>query len=143
MNTKLISTATALVGLMLLSGCGASTANRTMKVQEANYPEGISVSMYDERLQESIGLSDARMAFGKNKNQVRFILNNRSKNRYNLVVDSEWTDKRGNLISTPPRAQKITLAPKSGKRMVLNAPNYKAKDVIINIECGSNCLVKK
>jgi len=143
MNTKIISATIALVSLMLLSGCGASSANRTMKVYEADYPEGISVSIYDGRLQESIAVSDARMAFGKNKSQVRFVLNNRSEDIYNLVIDSEWTDKRGTIISTPPRPQKITLAAKSGKRILLNAPNYKAKDVIINVECGSNCIVKE
>jgi len=143
MNTKLLSAGIALISLILLSGCGASSANRTMKVYEADYPEGISVSMYNEKIQKNITLSDAKMAFGKNKSQVRFVLNNKSKKVYNLVVDSEWTDKRGMTISSTPKPQKIRLAAKSGKRMLLDAPNYKAKDVIINIECGSNCIEKE
>jgi uncharacterized protein YcfL len=143
MNTKLISAVIILMSIILLSGCGASSANRTMKVYEADYPEGISVSMYNAKIQKNIVVSDARMAFGKNKSQVRFVLNNRSKRVYNLVVNSEWSDKRGTIISSAPRPQNIRLAAKSGKRMVLNAPNYKAKDVIINIECGSNCIEKE
>ncbi len=142
MKKKIISGVIALVGIVLFSGCGSSSP-RVAKVYETNYPEGISVSIYDGKIKEDVAISDARMSFGSNKSQVQFIINNRSKDIYNLVVNSEWTDKRGTVIPTYPRPQKIRLEPKSGKRMVVQAPNFKAKNVLINVECGTNCVIEK
>jgi len=142
MRKNIISGVIALVGVVLLSGCGASSP-RVAKVYETNYPEGISVSIYDGKIKEDVAISDARMSYGSNKSQVQFIINNRSEDIYNLVVNSEWTDKRGTVIPTYPRPQKIRLEPSSGKRMVVQAPNFKAKNVLINVECGNNCIVEK
>ena len=143
MKRSIISSVIALVGMVVFSGCVSSSPNRVAKVYETNYPEGISVSIYDGKIKEDVAISDARMSFGSNKSQVQFIINNRSKDIYNLVVNSEWTDKRGTVIPTYPRPQKIRLEPKSGKRMVVQAPNFKAKNVLINVECGTNCVIEK
>jgi len=144
MKTKIIISLLTLGSILFLSGCGAASAgNRVSKVYETNYPEGISVSIYDGKIKENVVISDARISFGKTKRQVQFIINNRSEDTYNLLIDSEWLDKRDMKISTYPRAKKIKLTAKSGKRIVLDAPNYKAQDVLINIECGSNCVIKK
>ena len=86
MSKSIISSIIILVGLVLFSGCVSSSANRVSKVYETDYPDGISVSIYDGRIKEDIAVSDARMTFGNNKSQVQFIINNRSKDVYNLLV---------------------------------------------------------
>ena len=143
MKKRIFNSAIVLVTIALLSGCANPTPNRITKVQESTYPDGISISIYDGRIKEGVIVSDARMVYGKNKSQVQLILNNNSDDTYNLAVSSEWTDKRGIKISTYPQVQHIRLIAHSGKRMIINAPNFKAKDVLINIECGNNCVVEK
>lgn len=143
MKKSVISGVIALVGIVLFTGCVSSSPNRVSKVYETDYPEGISVSIYDGKIKEDVHVSDARMSFGNNKSQVQFIVNNRSGDSYNLVINSEWTDKRGIIIPTYPRPQKFRLDANSGKRMVVSAPSFKAKNVLINIECGNNCVIEK
>lgn len=143
MKKSLVSSLIALVGVVLFSGCVSSSPDRISKVYETDYPDGITVSIYDGKIKDDVTITDARMAFGKSKSQAQFIINNNSDDTYNLVVNSEWSDKRGTRISTYPRPQKITLGAQSGKRMVVDAPNFKAKNVIINVECGANCVIEK
>lgn len=143
MKKTLFKGSLVLLAMALLSGCAEPSPNRISKVQETNYPDGISVSIYDGRIKEGVVVSDARMGFGKSKSQVQLILNNNSDDTYNLAVSSEWSDKRGIKISTYPRVQNIRLVSHSGKRMIIDAPNFKAKNVIVNVECGNNCVVKE
>lgn len=142
MHKKIINVLLATLGVALFSGCVASE-NRVTKVQEVRYPEGITVSMYDAKLQDGIALSDARLVHKNSKKQLQFILNNKSDDTYNVVINSEWTDSRGSVISTYPRPQKVSLSGHSAKRMIVSAPNFKAKNVLLNIECASNCVVEK
>ena len=143
MKKNVISSIIVLVGMIVFSGCVSSSPNRVAKVYETDYPEGISVSIYDGKIKENVAVSDARMSFARNKSQVQFIINNRSEDIYNLVVNSEWTDKRGTVIPSYPRPQKIRLEANSGKRVLVQAPSFKAKNVLINVECGSNCVIEK
>ena len=134
MKNKMFKLSTVLVALSILSGCATPTPNRITKVNETTYPSGITVAIYNDKIKKSLVISDARMSFGKSKRQAQFILNNKSDNILILKVRSEWTDKRGVMISTYPTIQTIKLLAHSGKRMVIDAPNFKAKDIILNIE---------
>lgn len=142
MYRKLVSVLVMTSTMLVLQGCVASE-NRIAKVEESQYPEGITVSMYDARIKDEISISDARMSFANGKKQVQLIVNNNSKDTYNLVLNPEWTDTRGSVITTYPRPQKITLSAQNAKRVVVDAPNFKAKNVLLNIECGSNCVIEK
>lgn len=144
MKRSLITGLAILATTLVFSGCGAgSSKNMVAKVYETSYPDGISVSIYDGKIKDSVSVSDARMAFARNKSQVQFILKNNSKNVHNVLVNTEWTDKRGIVIPTYPRPQKVRLQAQNGKRIVVDAPNFKAKNVLINIECGNNCTEEK
>ena len=124
------------------SGCGTNTGPKVTKVYETSYPEGISVFVNNAKVRQNIKITDARISYGKNKRQVQCILNNNSSDIYNLVLDSEWTDDRGVNISSYPRPNKVSIAPGNAEMIILNAPNYKAKDVLIKVKCGTNCIVK-
>ena len=125
------------------SGCATSSgpsSSRVSKVYETSYPEGISVFVSNSEVRKNIEISDARISYGRDKRQVQCIVNNTSDDRYNLIIDSKWSDDRGVDISSYPRAKKITLNPGDAKRVMLDAPNYKAKDVLIEVRCGTNCI---
>jgi uncharacterized protein YcfL len=133
-----------LIAAFIFIGCASDTPQAMItKVREVSYPEGITVSIYDENLKRDIVLSDTRMVYGRNANQVQFIIRNTSKDKiYRVALNGEWTDKRGSIISTYPDTRKITLQPRASKRLILKAPNYKGKNVLINIECAGNCMTK-
>ena len=144
MRISLIGSFVVLVSLLVFSGCANSSQNnRISKVYESDYPEGITVSIYNGKIKDNISVSDARIAYGSNKRQAQFIVNNNSSDIYNLVINTEWSDKRGTKISTYPRPKKVSIDAQSGKRIIIDAPNYKAKDVLINIDCSTNCIKEK
>lgn len=145
MYKKVINSLAVAASMLLLTGCVASETKvgNITKVEETQYPEGITVSMYDAKIKDKIRISDARMSFTNGKKQLQLILNNDLEDTYNIVLKPEWTDSRGAIISTYPRPHKITLTAKNSKRVILDAPNFKAKNVLLNIECGSNCVVEK
>ncbi|MDF1875244.1 DUF1425 domain-containing protein [Sulfurimonas sp. SAG-AH-194-I05] len=143
MRKNIINASLALASVLFLSACGGSNSTGVAKVNEVDYPQGISVSIYDGKIREGVAISNARISFGKNKRQAQFVINNTSDDIYNLLVNSQWTDKRGMVVSAYPRPQRLTLQPKSGKRMRIDAPNFKAQDIAIHVECANNCVVEK
>jgi len=143
---KSLSLIMALTIGIVLGGCAAnspSQTSRVSKVYETTYPEGISVFINNAKVRKNIEISDARIAYGKNKRQLQCIINNNSSDTYNLIIDSKWSDDRGIEISSYPNAQKVKLNPGDAKRIVISAPNYKAKDALIKVACGSNCIQKE
>lgn len=132
-----------IISIFVFIGCTANNpqVSGVSKVYELDYPEGISVVLYDELLRDNIKIKSARLVNGQYKKQVQFMINNQSKNNFNLKVSHEWTNSRG-IIQNTTRSQSIRLSPNSAKRIILNAPNFKAKDVLINISCASTCINK-
>ena len=128
--------------LILFTGCATNTGPKITKVQETTYPKGISVFINNSKIRNNIEISDARISFAKNKKQVQFVVNNTSGKAYNLILDSEWFDERNTKISSYPRPSKIHLNTESSKRIILDAPNYKAKTVLIVVKCDTNCIKK-
>jgi len=143
---KSLSLIVAIVIGVIFSGCATNSptqTSRVSKVYETSYPEGISVFINNTKVRANIEITDARITYGKNKRQFQCIINNNSDDIYNLIVDTKWSDDRGVQISSYPNAKKIKLYPKDAKRVVIDAPNYKAKDVLLKIRCGSNCIEKE
>ncbi|HIP37273.1 MAG TPA: DUF1425 domain-containing protein [Crocinitomix sp.] len=128
--------------LILFTGCTTNTGPKVIKIQETTYPKGISVFINSSKVRNNIEISDARISFAKNKKQIQFIVNNTSSDTYNLILDSEWFDERNTKISSYPRPSRIHLNTESSKRIVLNAPNYTAKTVLIVVKCDTNCIEK-
>lgn len=130
-----------LISLFVFAGCagGGPQTGGISKVYELDYPEGISVVLYDDMLRRNIEIQGARLVNSKYKKQVQFIINNKSSEDFNLKVSHEWTDSRG-IIQNKVSTTNIRLKPKSGKRVVLSAPNFKSQDVLINISCNSVCI---
>ncbi len=126
----------------LFTACSTDTGPKITKVQETVYPNGITVFMDNSEVRKNINISDARISFAKNKRQVQFIINNSSSKTYNLILDSEWFNERNVKVSSYPRPNKIHLSQQSSKRVILNAPNYKAKTVLIKVQCNTNCIEK-
>jgi len=142
---KSLSLVVVIVAGFLFNGCAtnAPTQNsRISKVYETSYPEGISVFISNAKVRKNIEISDARIIYGSSKRQLQCIVNNNSNDIYNLIIDTKWSDDRGSQISSYPNAKKIKLYPGNAKRVVIDAPNYKAKDVLIKVGCGSNCIQK-
>ncbi len=131
------------ISIFIFIGCTSNNpqVGSISKVYELDYPEGISVVLYDELLRNNIKIQSARLVNGKYKKQVQFMINNQSANDFNIKVSHEWTNSRG-ILQNSAKSQGIRLAPNSAKRVILNAPNFKAKDVMINIGCASNCINK-
>ncbi|MEA2110929.1 MAG: hypothetical protein U9P71_02655 [Campylobacterota bacterium] len=128
--------------VILFSGC-ASSAPQVTKVNEIDYPEGISVIVYNTALKKNIEIANARLINGKYKKEAQLIIhNNNSDVNLNISIGSEWTDSRGKIQLDRNIAKRVKLRPHTATRVVLSAPNYKAKDVLINIECGNNCIEK-
>lgn len=140
MIRKNILITASLAFAFLFVGCAKSTAgeNRLNKVYETNYPDGISVTLGHQLLRNDLRISDARLSSGKYKKQVQFTINNSSNNHYTTMVIAQWLDKRGNIISSYPSKKRVRLAGGGSKRVMFNAPNTRAKDVAIEIECTSN-----
>ncbi len=129
---------------IVFSACANNSprVSRISKVYESSYPKGISVFISNSKVRENIKITDARISYGKNKRELQCIINNNSDDIYNLIIDPKWSDDRGVQISTYPQARKIKLYPGDAKRVVLDAPNYKAKDVLLNVGCGNSCIQK-
>jgi uncharacterized protein YcfL len=139
---KIYSLLTVILISLLFTACSTDTGPKITKVQETVYPDGITVFIDSSEIRKNITISDARISFAKNKRQVQFIVNNTSNETYNLILDSEWFNERNVRVSAYPRPNKIHLNQKSSKRVVLNAPNYKAKTVLIKVQCNTNCIEK-
>ncbi len=139
---KIYSLITVILISLLFTACSTETGPKITKVQETVYPKGITVFIDNSEVRKNITISDARISFAKNKRQVQFVINNTSNDKYNLIVDSEWFNERNAKVSSYPRPSKIHLNQKSSKRVILNAPNYKAKTVLIKVLCNINCIEK-
>lgn len=130
------------VSMFVFIGCTNSPQTGSItKIHELDYPKGISVVLYDDKLKDNIKIKSARLVNGRHKKEVQFIINNQSSNDFNIRASHEWTDSRGILQNTL-KTKSIRLTPNSAKRVILNAPNFKAKDVLINISCASQCINK-
>lgn len=129
---------------MLFAGCTTTNNNsRISKVNEVDYPEGISVIIHNKDLRDDLKIISSRLANGKYKKQLQLVIDNSSSDTYNIVIGHEWTDSRGIIVNNRMIKNKVRIESESSKRIVLNAPNFKAKDVLINISCAQNCVQEK
>lgn len=132
----------ALVALVImLSGCASPTsAPKVTKVHEINYPEGMSVLISDNRLSDKISITNARIVYGKYKKQAQLVVSNTSSKNLHIKIGHEWNDKRGVVIAHSFNPPQVRLSRHVSKRVLLNAPNFKAKNVLINVSCASGCV---
>lgn len=128
-----------ILSMLVFIGCNSTNSNIS-KVYETDYPEGISIILHKSEFKDNIRVTDARLVNGKFKKQVQLVINNTSSDNYNIKLAPEWTDRRGMIISNTMKYKRIKLLKKSSSRVILNAPTYTAKDVLINIECANNCI---
>ena len=124
------------MSVFIFIGCAGNTT-QISKVYGIDYPDGISVTLYDKVLRGNIEIVNARLVNKTYKKQVQFTINNSSDTDFNIKVSHEWTNDRG-AIQNNPKLNNLRLRANSAKKMILNAPNFKAKNVLINIDCGKN-----
>jgi len=130
--------------LVIFTGCaGGSKSSNISKIYEADYPDGISVIFHNEDLQDDLEIVSSRMANGKYKKQLQLVIKNSSSETYNVVLGHEWSDSRGIIINNKMLKNKMKIGAKSSQRVILNAPNFKAKNVLLNISCGTPCKKEK
>ncbi len=130
------------IGIVFEACAPTQPQSRISSVHQSIYPKGITVFIANSKIREGIEISDARLIYAQSKREVQLIVNNISDYTYNLLLSSEWTDDRGVKISAYPDTQRVSLNPNDGKRVVLEAPNFKGKNVLIKITCGQNCIAK-
>jgi uncharacterized protein YcfL len=127
----------------LFSGCASNVNSNITKINEIDYPEGISVIIYNNQLQKDIKINNARLVDTQYKKQLQLVINNiNNKNNYNIKLSPEWSDNRGNILLNMTKYKNVKINHNSATRVVLNAPSFKAKNVTINIECGAQCIEK-
>lgn len=125
--------------LMIFGGC-SNTSLKISQAEQIDYPEGIDILFYSQNLKSNLEIINARMVNARNVKQVQLMINNKSSKTYNIFVNHEWSDIRGAIISKNSFSKKrVTISGKSAQRIVLNAPNYKSQNVIINISCQDIC----
>lgn len=128
--------------VVLLGGC-SNTNLKVSQAEQIDYPSGVNIIFYNQNLKSDLEIINTRMVNARNVKQVQFMINNKSSKSYNIVVNHEWSDVRGAVISKNAFSRKmIMLGAKSATRIVLNAPNFKSQDVIINISCQDVCINK-
>lgn len=125
---------------LILIGCAGSNNSRISKVNEVDYPEGISVIIHNKDLRDDLKIISSRLVNAKYKKQVQLVIDNTSSDNYNIIIGHEWTDSRGVVINNHMLKNRSLLNAESSKRVILNAPSFKAKDVLINISCGTPCI---
>ena len=118
----------------------ANNKSGLINVNEVDYPDGINVIIHNKDLRSDLEIISSRLVNGKYKKQVQLVINNTSSDTYNIVVGHEWTDSRGSIINNHMLKNRVTLRAESSQRVVLNAPSFKAKDVLINISCTDKCV---
>lgn len=128
--------------LLLFGGC-SNTNLKVSQAEQVDYPDGVNIIFYNQNLRSDLEIINTRMVNARSVKQVQLMISNKSSKSYNIVVNHEWSDIRGAVILKNSFAKKrITLDGKSAKRIVLNAPNFKSQNVIINISCQDICINK-
>jgi len=126
--------------VFVYTGCSSSNNNVGIsKVYQSDYPQGISMILGNSELQKNIKILDARLVNGQYKKQIQFTLSNISKYNYNLKITPQWSDSQGSIILASTKYKLIKVNKNSLKRVILKAPNSKAKNILLNIECAQNC----
>jgi uncharacterized protein YcfL len=140
---KIFKSVLTIFSLVFLIGCAGTESPKISKVYEVDYPDGISVIFHNQDLQDDLEIVTTRLVNGKYKKQLQLVINNSSKNTYNIVLGHEWSDSRGMILNHKMLKNKLSLNPKSSKRIILNAPNFKAKSVLLNVSCNDiQCKIK-
>lgn len=139
---KMLKKYGVLLGLLVMLGGCASTTPTITKVHEIDYPEGMSVLISDGILNDKVSITNARIVDGKYKKQAQLVVSNTSNKALHVKIAHEWNDKRGVVIAHSFNPPQVRLAAHASQRVLLDAPNFKAKDVLINVSCASGCVEK-
>ncbi len=131
------------ISFIFFTGCVNNATPRLSHINQIDYPDGISVIIHNKDLRDDLRIFNSRLVNSKYKKQLQFVLDNSSSDIYNIIIEHEWTNTRGVIVNNHMLKNRFILPANSSKRIILNAPNFKAKNVLLNISCAKNCIKEK